>query len=110
MNKKRIEYQSVEEAYNELVKSLTYYATKHVYSVDRALDAVQDAFVKTVEYKQKRPEAKLSKFILYREVARACRRINQEHKEISWSHEQILEHEEHSVEKKRGQIRPGFEK
>lgn len=100
----------MEEAYNELVKSLTYYATKHVYSVDRAPDAVQDAFVKTLEYKEKKPEAKLNRFILYREVARACRRINQDHKEDNWSHEEILNHEKYAVEKERGQVRPGLEK
>lgn len=107
MNKKIKEYITVEEAYNELVKPLTKYAERRVYSIDRALEAVQDAFVKAVEYKQKKPEAKISRYVLYRQTARACKKINQQAKELSWSEEQITQNEGEQYEKQRGQARPG---
>ena len=69
-------FNTLEEAYKALVPSLVSYASKHIYNRDYAIDAVQDAFVKAQIYLNKRPTARVSGFLLKREVIRACRRLN----------------------------------
>lgn len=69
-------FNTLEEAYKALVPSLVSYASKHIYNKDYAIDAVQDAFVKAQIYLSKHPGARISGFLLKREVIRACRRLN----------------------------------
>jgi DNA-directed RNA polymerase specialized sigma24 family protein len=71
-------YDTLDEAYRELVPSLVAYAKKHIYNRDFAIDAVQDAFVKAQIYlnKPKNAGKKVSGFLLKRETIRACRRLN----------------------------------
>ena len=71
-------YDTLDEAYRELFPRLVNIAKRHIYNQDFAQDAVQDAFIKTVEYtkKPKNKGRKISGFIVARELMRACRRIN----------------------------------
>ena len=74
---------SVDDAYRELVPELTNYARRHLLEPDKALDAVHDAFSKFLSYKQKHPSANVSRHRLWREVQRACRRINRSNRMFS---------------------------
>lgn len=74
---------STEELYKELIGPLTRYAEKHLYRKEDAPDAAQNAFVKGLEYVRKNPSGRLSKFILFREVARCCRRLNSTSRELA---------------------------
>ena len=69
-------YVSFEEAYKELVVPLSHVTSTRLFNPDFAIDAVQDAFTKVVEYLKKNPGKRISKFLLTREAIRACRRLN----------------------------------
>jgi len=43
---------------------------------DESIDAVHDAFVKCLEYLNKKPGSKVSSFLLFSELKRVCRRRN----------------------------------
>lgn len=75
-------YLTVSEAYKDLFGPLTKYAKTKLYQKDNAQDAAQEAFVRTLRYREKHPDTEISKFILYRETARACRRLNKSSYEI----------------------------
>lgn len=75
-------YDSLDEAYKELVGPLTEYARKHLANKDLAIDAVHDAFQKRIEYELGHPGIKTSRYLMYRETIRACRRINRKEKEL----------------------------
>lgn len=70
-------YLTVSEAYQSLFKQLKKYAQNRLAQKEDAEDAVQDAFTKTIEYQVRTGKTEVSKFILYRETARACRRLNE---------------------------------
>lgn len=72
-------YNNLDEAYKDLVDSMTNTARRHIFNTDYAIDAVHDAFTKTVEYVSKKPDTKISEFIIQRELMRACRRINKKY-------------------------------
>lgn len=77
-------FNSLDEAYRELVPGLINFASRHIYSRSYAIDAVHDAFVKAQIYLNK-PEnkgKKVSSFLLQRETARACRRLNKYSREV----------------------------
>ena len=76
-------YDTIEEAYKELRGPLIKYAQKHLAQKEDAEDAVQEAFVKGLKYMDKGTSGprSLNKFLLFRETARACRRLNQSRKE-----------------------------
>jgi hypothetical protein len=69
-------YETIEEAYRDLVGPLSRYASSHLHKPDECIDAVHDAFTKTVEYARKHTDRRISKYVLYRETIRACRRRN----------------------------------
>ena len=71
-------YETLDEAYIALFTRLVRYATSHLSRSDQSVDAVHGAFEKALEYINKKPGAKISEFILYRETMRACRRLNKE--------------------------------
>lgn len=75
LDKKKV-YDNAEEAYAMLFGPLQKFARSKLYRPDLAIDAVHDAFERALVYLSKKPEAKLSAFILFRETIRACRRIN----------------------------------
>lgn len=59
-------------------------ASRHVFNKDHAVDAVQDAVVKTVEYFKKNPDRKIREQIVRWQVLKACKRINKYSKEIPY--------------------------
>lgn len=73
----RNSFDNIDDAYRELLPALIDYASRRLKRKDSAHDAAHDAFVKTLEYLSRHPGNKISKFLLYRETARACRRLNQ---------------------------------
>ena len=76
-------YNNIDDAYSALVGPLKYYASQHIFNKDYAIDAVHDAFQKALEYVSKHPKTRISAFLLRRETARACRRLNKYSREIS---------------------------
>src|ERR1700686_4128119 len=72
-------YKSVDHAYKELFPELVRYARRHLIRDIEAEDCVHDAFEKLLVYRVVHPDTKVDKFILYREVMRACRRRNRKH-------------------------------
>jgi DNA-directed RNA polymerase specialized sigma24 family protein len=75
-------YDSIEKAYTDLVMPLSRYAAQHLYRKDEAIDAVHDAFTKAAEYVSKNKERRISRYVLYRETIRACRRRNKKSVEV----------------------------
>lgn len=69
-------FRTLDEAYRALTPSLVSYAQGHIFNRSYAIDAVHDAFVKAQVYINKNPGKHISGFLLKREVARACRRLN----------------------------------
>lgn len=74
MPKYKKSFTSMDDAYRSLVPHLTSYARKHLISTDEALDAVHTAFTKALKYFQK--NKKVNAYIMFREVARACKKMN----------------------------------
>lgn len=100
------EKKSLDQVYNELIGPLTRYAEKHLYRKEDAKDAAHDAFVKGLDYVGKHPDGILSKFILFREVARACRRLNKTSREIATEESAFQAIENQNERKKIGRILP----
>lgn len=81
--KQKSSFDTLDEAYRELVTPLTNYARKHLANKDLAIDAVHDAFAKRAEYELRKPGRKINRFLLYRETIRACRRLNQKQYQLT---------------------------
>lgn len=75
-------FDTLDEAYKELVVPLTQFAKKHLANKDLAIDAVHDAFGKALEHVAKHPEARIRRYLMYRETIRACRRMNQKNHQL----------------------------
>lgn len=73
---------TIDEIYRELIGPLTRYAEKHLYRKEDAQDAAHNAFIKGLEYIKRDKRRRISKFILFRETARACRRLNSTSREV----------------------------
>lgn len=69
-------FKTLESAYKELINPLTLYASQHLVNKDYCIDAVHEAFIKAQVYLKKHKTAQVSTFLVYKEVMRACRRLN----------------------------------
>lgn len=69
-------FNTVEELYKNRFGVLTSVASRHIYNRDYAVDAVQDAFCKAVEYFNKHPEKKVRESIVIWLVLKACKKYN----------------------------------
>ena len=78
-------YNTIEEAYKDLMPTLISYARRHLYNTDYAVDAAHSAFEKTLSYLNKNKKSKVSSFIILQELKRACRRLNKNSNEITFA-------------------------
>lgn len=74
----------VESIYKARMSSFLALASRHVYNKDYAIDAVQDACVKAVEYFKKNPERKVREQIMRWLILKSCKKINKYSKEIPY--------------------------
>ncbi len=75
-------WSSVESIYKARMNSFLDLASRHVYNKDHAIDAVQDAMVKAVEYFKKNPDRKVREQVLRWLILKSCKKINRHSKEI----------------------------
>ena len=75
-------FPDVESIYKARMNSFLALASRHVYNKDFAIDAVQDACVKAVEYFKKNPERKVREQIMRWLILKSCKKINKYSKEI----------------------------
>lgn len=71
-----IKYANVEDAYKILSPILFKYAANQLIDRDNAIDAVNSAFIKVLEWKKRNPKGHISHNIIYRLVLRQCRLLN----------------------------------
>jgi hypothetical protein len=71
-------FTDMDEAYRVSMPFLIVYAKRHLINQNEHVDVCHDAFVKALKYFEKGGK-RISMFLLYREVARACRRANKKH-------------------------------
>ena len=77
-------WESVDALYKARLNSFIALASRHVYNKDLAIDAVQDAMVKCVEYIKKNPDRKLRENIARWLILKSCKKINKYSKEIPY--------------------------
>lgn len=75
-------FPDVESIYKARMNSFLALASRHVYNKDYAIDAVQDACVKAVEYFKKNPERKVREQVMRWLILKSCKKINKYSKEI----------------------------
>ena len=83
LNKKQF-WSNVEAIYRARMGSFIQIARSHLYNRDYAIDAVQDAFTKAVEYFNKNPGRKVRERVMRWLILKACKKINRHSKEISF--------------------------
>lgn len=79
--RKNIGFDSIDDAYEGLISSLISVASRHLINPDQANDVAHDVFVKVLEHrhKHKKKKVRVSSFIMFRELLRACRRANKKY-------------------------------
>lgn len=77
-------FTDVESIYKARFNSFLALASRHVYNKDYAVDAVQDAMVKAVEYFAKNPHRKVREQIMRWLILKSVKKINKYSKEIPW--------------------------
>lgn len=77
-------FPDVESIYKARMNSFLALASRHVYNKDYAIDAVQDACVKAVEYFKKNPERKVREQVMRWLILKSCKKINKYSKEIPY--------------------------
>lgn len=75
---------SIDAIYRARMNAFLALASRHVFNKDHAIDAVQDAMVKSVEYFKDKPDRKIREQIIRWQVLKACKRINKYSKEIPY--------------------------
>lgn len=83
MARKDEKYEDVETAYKRLLPALTVYARRNLIEVDSAIDVVNDAFVKVLEWKKENPDKHVSYLMVRRKVLQACRSKNRQQRMVS---------------------------
>lgn len=83
MARKDERFEDVESAYRKLNSSLTIYARRNLIEQDSALDVVNDAFVKVLEWKKENPDKHVSYLMVRRKVLQACRSKNRQQRMVS---------------------------
>lgn len=71
-------YDTLEDAYRDskFMSSLRAAARSQLFRRDMDIDVVHDAFARAAKYSLSHDNKKISSYIMFREVARACRRAN----------------------------------
>lgn len=81
---KRQYFPDVESIYKARMGAFLALARRHLFNHDHAIDAVQNAFIKAVEYFKANPDRKVREQVIRWLVLKSCKRINKTSKEISW--------------------------
>lgn len=76
-------YETIEEAYKALKPELVRYAKKKLNQKEDAEDVVGDAFICAIKYTQGKKDARISKFVLYKEVQKESYKRNKLNRELS---------------------------
>ncbi len=83
INKKQW-FPDVESIYKARMNSFLALASRHVYNKDYAIDAVQDACVKAVEYFKKNPDRKVREQVMRWLILKSVKKINKYSKELPY--------------------------
>lgn len=75
-------FKSLEEIYRLRFGAFLSLANRHIYNKDYAIDAVHEAFEKSVEYFNKNTTRKVREQIIQWRILRACKRLNKYGKEV----------------------------
>lgn len=83
MSKKDVFYKDVDDAYRRLFSRLELYARINLIEKDNSIDAVNDAFVKVLEWEKRNPGGHISRLVIFRKVLQACRSMNRRQRMVS---------------------------
>lgn len=70
--------------YKVRLNSFLELAGQHIYNRDHAIDAVHDAFTKSLKYFNKNPNKKVSEFVVRSLILRSCKKMNKYSKEVPY--------------------------
>lgn len=77
-------FPTLDQAYKELFNDLNYYAKKHLLRKDESIDAVHEAFEKTLANSLHTGIAEIKRNKLFKETFKACKRLNKSHTQEEW--------------------------
>lgn len=69
-------FKTVEHAYRNMSDVLFGVAGRHLVLADRAIDVVHNVFEKVLEYKLRKPKAKITSYLLYKKLLILCSKEN----------------------------------